>query len=80
MTTYTVLTEIQSDKKLRLEIPCDLPQGPVEVVVIVQPQPNSPQREPPRWDDLYGIGKEVWKDIDALDYVRELREDRDLHQ
>lgn len=28
--------DIASDRKLRLEVPCDLPPGPVEVVVVVQ--------------------------------------------
>jgi hypothetical protein len=79
MTTYKLRAEIDEDKKLRLEIPCDLPAGPVEVVVVVQPQPAGPPQAPPRWDDLYGIGKDVWQGIDALEYVRELREDRDLH-
>ena len=29
-------------------------------------------------DELYGLGREVWSGVDALEYVRGLREDRDL--
>lgn len=28
------------------------------------------------WKDLYGLGKGLWKDEDAQDYVNRLREDR----
>ncbi|MFX1536715.1 MAG: hypothetical protein ACFFDI_21060 [Promethearchaeota archaeon] len=28
------------------------------------------------WDLLYGLGKGLWKDEDAQDYVNKLREDR----
>ena len=29
-----------------------------------------------RWDELYGIGKDLWSKEDAQDYVDRLREDR----
>jgi hypothetical protein len=80
MTTYKLHSEVGEDKKLHLEIPCDLVPGPVEVVVVVQPQPAELPAEPPRWDDLYGIARDVWQGIDALEYVRELRADRDWPQ
>lgn len=28
------------------------------------------------WDKLYGLGKGIWNDMDAQDYVNGLREDR----
>lgn len=28
------------------------------------------------WDDLYGLGKGLWNDEDAQNYVERLREDR----
>lgn len=28
------------------------------------------------WNKLYGLGKDIWSDVDAQDYVNELREDR----
>jgi hypothetical protein len=42
MTTMTLQAEIGPDGKLRLELPCNLPPGPAEVVVVVQPTANPP--------------------------------------
>ena len=42
MTTLTVRAEIGGDGKLRLEVPCQLPPGPVEVVLVVQPAVPPP--------------------------------------
>jgi hypothetical protein len=28
------------------------------------------------WDDFYGIGKGIWNNIDAQEYVNKLRDDR----
>jgi hypothetical protein len=39
MKTLSLHAEVGADGKLRLEVPCGLPPGPVEVVVIVQPIP-----------------------------------------
>ncbi len=36
MKTLTLRSEILSDGTLRLEVPSDLPPGPVEVVVVLQ--------------------------------------------
>jgi len=41
MTTLTVRSEIDGDGKLRLEVPCQLPPGPVEVVLVVQSTGDS---------------------------------------
>ena len=43
MTTLTVRSEIGEDGKLRLEVPCALPPGPVEVVLVVQASVASPE-------------------------------------
>ena len=59
---------------LKLEVPCDMPPGPVDVVMVVNPAEVARPR--PNWDDLYGLGKDVWSGIDAVEYVRELRADR----
>lgn len=70
--------EISREGMLRIEIPCHLPPGPVEVTVVVRPTPaEKPQ---PDWRQLYGLGKEIWRGIDALDYVRDLRADRERTQ
>jgi hypothetical protein len=36
---------------------------------------NEEQEELLSWEEMYGIGKGVWK-IDAQEYVNHLREDR----
>jgi hypothetical protein len=38
MKTMTAQVVIETDGKLRLELPTDLPPGPAEVVVVVQPK------------------------------------------
>jgi hypothetical protein len=42
MTTLTVRADIDEDGKLRLEVPCQLPPGPVEVVLVVQSTSSDP--------------------------------------
>jgi hypothetical protein len=37
MKTVSLQTQIDADGKLRLEVPCDLPPGPAEVVLVIQP-------------------------------------------
>lgn len=36
---------------------------------------NVGHEESPSWEEMYGIGKGIWQ-IDAQDYVNQLREDR----
>ena len=62
---------------LRLEVPCDMPPGPVDVVVVVVVNPADVARPRPAWEELYGLGRDVWEGVDAVGYVRELRADRD---
>lgn len=78
MHTLTMRSEVTSEGLLRIEVPCNLPPGPVEVVLVVNPSPTPPTNTRPNWDQLYGLGKEVWQGIDAGEYVRELREDREV--
>ncbi len=33
-------------------------------------------KENNKWEDIYGIGRGIWKGIDAQDYVNQMREDR----
>jgi hypothetical protein len=76
MKTIKVQAEISNDGKLRIDVPCELPPGPVDVLLEVEPrQGRRPVR--PNWDELYGLGKEVWQGIDPERYVQDLREDRD---
>jgi len=34
------------------------------------------RKENNNWEDIYGIGRGIWKGIDAQDYVNQIREDR----
>ncbi len=52
MKTMTLKTEIGRDGKLHLDLLCDLPPGPAEVGVVVQPV--SPVAGPP-YDTLEGV-------------------------
>ncbi|HEY3965832.1 MAG TPA: hypothetical protein VGM05_14835 [Planctomycetaceae bacterium] len=44
MKTLTMRTTIAADGTIDLHIPCDLPPGDAEVVIIVQPSGLSPAR------------------------------------
>ena len=78
METLTLQSEVQSDGKLKIEVPCGLPPGPVEVVLTVRAQPERLAAARPRWGELYGLGREVWQGVDPQQYVRDLRQDREI--
>jgi hypothetical protein len=77
MQTLKVHSEVTDEGMVKIEVPCDLPAGPVEVEVTIRPM--TPPTEPSawKWESLYGLGAEIWRGIDAKEYLRELREDRD---
>lgn len=65
MKTINMKTQIGPDGTLHLDVPCQLPPGPAEVVVIVQPLPRMQQ---PPYETFEGILKGVLPadlDIDA---------------
>jgi hypothetical protein len=71
METVNLHTVIDQDGKLRLEVPYSTAPEPAEVVVVIHPvQPATP---PLRWRDFYGLGKEIWGDVDAQHFVNRLR-------
>ena len=78
MKTMLGQAEVTEERMLRIELPCDLPPGPVEVVVVVGPRTDVGRVATRQWDGLYGLGSEVWRGIDARQYVAELRQDREL--
>ncbi len=77
MTTLILQSEVQSDGKLKIEVPCGLPPGPVEVVLTVQARSDRAAATRPGWGELLGLGREVWQGVDPKQYVRELRQDRE---
>ena len=76
MKTITAQAVVSGDRKLKLELACDVAPGPVDVVIVVQPRESDPEPRP-SWAELHGLGREVWRGVDAVEYVRELRADRE---
>lgn len=70
MQTVAVKSQIDPDGRLHLDIPVDLPAGPVEVVVVIQPERATEAHD---IRELRGLGKEIWTGIDAQEYVDGLR-------
>jgi hypothetical protein len=76
MTTLTAKAEITSDGMLKIELPCQLAPGPVEVLIVIQPRHAASPAVWRNWDEIYGLGREVWQGVDAKAYVEELRQER----
>jgi hypothetical protein len=76
--TLTVPGVVTDQGTLRIETPVDLPPGPVEVEVTIRPAPRPPAPSEWKWADLYGLGAEIWRGVDVQEYLRELREDREI--
>jgi len=73
--TMTIQSEITREGTLKIEVPCDLPPGPVEVELTVRCPNGLPEQPMQDWDQLYGLGREVWAGVDARQYVQDLRQD-----
>jgi len=72
MKALTLQTEITPDGKLLLDLPCELPPGPADVVVVIQPQSRPPG---PPFDTLEGLfAGELSADIDLEAELREIRQ------
>ena len=71
METFKTRVQVGEDGRLRVDIPAKLPPGPVEVVVVVQ-SVRSPSRD---IRELRGLGEEIWRGIDAQEYVNRLRDE-----
>jgi len=78
MKTMTVQAEVSAHGILKLEVPCDLTPGRVEVGLTVQPHQLNPSQNRIDWEQLSGLGREVWQGIDAERYVSDPRADRDF--
>ena len=78
MKTMMVQAEVTADRVLKLEVPCDLPPGEVEVALSIQPRRTLPLPANLDWSRLSGLGREVWQGTEATCYLRELRADREL--
>ena len=72
MNALTVQAQIDADGHLRVDIPIDLPPGPVELVLLIRRE-GAEQKHDIR--DLRGLGRDIWSKTEAQDYVRALREE-----
>ena len=73
MPAIKLVGTVDEQHRLSAQVPVSVPPGPVEVVLVLTP---APPREPVtrlRWEDAYGLGKEIWQGIDAQEYVDTLR-------
>jgi hypothetical protein len=77
MKTMTVQAEVSADRILKLEIPCDLKPGRVEVVLTIPTEEATEHQRRIDWTSLSGLGREVWEGIDARSYLDDLRADRE---
>jgi hypothetical protein len=70
METLRTKTVIGPDGKVRIEVPSNLPPGPADVVLVINPAAETPPTA--HWRDLRGLGSEIWEGEDAQDYVNRL--------
>ena len=76
MKTVKTSGNVSPDGNLRIEVPSGLPPGPVDIVLVLEPRtPQAPPRAVVRWEELEGLGKEIWHGEDAQAYVNRLREE-----
>jgi hypothetical protein len=71
MKTITMQTQIAADGKLCFELSTDLPPGPAEVVVIVQPSAPAPARSTVSLSGRFPVVATA--DDGVVDYIRQLR-------
>jgi hypothetical protein len=74
METIRLVTTIGPDGRVRIDAPSGLTPGPAEAVVVVHPV-TEPVLSALHWRDLRGLGKEIWRGVDAQTYVNELRDE-----
>jgi hypothetical protein len=77
MKTITVQAEVSSDQILKLEVPCDLTPGRVEVVLTIPTGESNDAQRRIDWHSLSGLGRAVWEGVDAATYLNDLRADRE---
>ncbi|MCL6650518.1 MAG: hypothetical protein K6U89_19650 [Chloroflexi bacterium] len=74
MRTLTITATINDDGHLRLDVPTDLPPGPVEIVLAIDANARGARRDV---RELRGLGREIWQRIDAQTYVNGIRDEWD---
>jgi len=61
----TVQADVTTDRMLKVEVPCDLPPGQVEVVLTIQPHRPLPIPGSIDWCRRSDLGREAWQGVDA---------------
>jgi hypothetical protein len=77
MKMITVRAEVTADHMLRLELPCDLTPGKVDVMLAIQPVRPLPLHEHMEWRQVFGLGRELWQGVDAASDLRDARAGRE---
>ena len=71
MKTITMQTQIATDGKVRIELSTDLPPGPAEVVIILQPSEPSPASTAASLSGRFPV--DATTENKVVDYIRQLR-------
>lgn len=73
MKTLTLHANISAEGVIDLHVPSNLPAGPAEVVVVIQPLGQAPAEPGPfSIADLHGIWKDQLPDIDVEAELKEM--------
>ena len=78
LTTVSIRSEVQADRRLEIQIPKHVPLGPAEVVVVIFPEQPGVARKPLTAGDLlrsplFGLWKDREDIEDSLKFARRLR-------
>jgi hypothetical protein len=74
METIRITTTIGEDGRVRIDAPSSLPPGPAEGILVLNAI-RAPTEHRPSWRRLRGLGKEIWRGLDAQEYVNQMRDE-----
>jgi hypothetical protein len=76
MTTVTLTTDIPANREVKLTLPSEVPTGPVQIVLTIEPVPSRPAKTLGDLLDSEYFG--MWRDrtdiTDSAAFARDLRE------
>ena len=75
MKTVMIKGEVLADGHLRLDVPCGLPPGPVEVCLVIQPNVETLSKRAPRFSTFEGcMAGQFTDDLDIEPILNEMEE------
>jgi hypothetical protein len=75
MKTVMVKGEVLADGHLRLDVPCGLPPGPVEVCLVIQPDVETLSKRAPRFSTFEGcMAGQLPDDLDIEPMLNEMEQ------